>query len=262
MARLNGKDSLLLVQPSDNALGAAGFLIGDQTEHTHSYERELTDEQTKFGRILGPGQLSESLDVTFYGSTDDPGQKAVLDSIRKGTQLKVWEVEKLLNKNGKHHSLFAYTYVESLEKSAPTDGFLEISATLQVLNTSKEGEMNPLPDDVLNFGDYEYENPGEKSGEFNGEETDINPPTPVAVTGVSANPTTLSVAEGDTENIVATVAPANATNKAITFKSSDEAIATVNPQGVVTGVEEGSTTITATTADGGFTATTAVTVTL
>lgn len=32
MARLNGKDSLLLVQPSDNALGAEGFLIGDQTE--------------------------------------------------------------------------------------------------------------------------------------------------------------------------------------------------------------------------------------
>ncbi|WP_369378797.1 phage major tail protein, TP901-1 family [Lysinibacillus fusiformis] len=98
MARLNGKDSLLLVQPSDNALGAEGFLIGDQTEHTHSYERELTDEQTKFGRILGPGQLSESLDVTFYGSTDDPGQAAVLEAIKKGKQLKVWEVKSTLIK--------------------------------------------------------------------------------------------------------------------------------------------------------------------
>ncbi|WP_431811930.1 phage major tail protein, TP901-1 family [Lysinibacillus sp. FW12] len=258
MARLNGKDSLLLVQPTDNALGAEGFLIGDQTEHTHSYERELTDEQTKFGRILGPGQLSESLDVTFYGSTDDPGQTAVLEAIQKGTQLKVWEVEKHLNKNGKHNSLFAYTYVESLEKSAPTDNFLEISATLQVLNTSKKGEMNPLPDDVLNFGDYAYENPGEKTGEFNGEET----PTPVAVTGLSLNPTTLTVSEGRTESIIANVVPVNATNKSVTYTSSDEAIAIVNAQGVVTGVAEGSATITATTVDGGFTATTAVTVTL
>lgn len=258
MARLNGKDSLLLVQPTDNALGAEGFLIGDQTEHTHSYERELTDEQTKFGRILGPGQLSESLDVTFYGSTDDPGQAAVLDAIQKGTQLKVWEVEKHLNKNGKHDSLFAYTYVESLEKSAPTDGFLEISATLQVLNTSKQGELNPLPDDVLNFGDYDFEAPGEKTGEFNGEETT----TPVAVTGLSVNPTTLTVSEGRTESIVANVVPVNAANKSVTFTSSDETIATVTPQGVVTGVAEGSATITATTVDGGFTATTAVTVTL
>lgn len=258
MARLNGKDSLLLVQPTDNALGAEGFLIGDQTEHTHSYERELTDEQTKFGRILGPGQLSESLDVTFYGSTDDPGQAAVLDAIQKGTQLKVWEVEKHLNKNGKHNSLFAYTYVESLEKSAPTDGFLEISATLQVLNTSKQGELNPLPDDVLNFGDYDFEAPGEKTGEFSGEETT----TPVAVTGLSVNPTTLTVSEGRTESIVANVVPVNATNKSVTYTSSDEAIATVNVQGVVTGVAEGSATITATTVDGGFTATTAVTVTV
>lgn len=258
MARLNGKDSLLLVQPTDNALGAEGFLIGDQTEHTHSYERELTDEQTKFGRILGPGQLSESLDVTFYGSTDDPGQAAVLEAIQKGTQLKVWEVEKHLNKNGKHNSLFAYTYVESLEKSAPTDGFLEISATLQVLNTSKQGELNPLPDDVLNFGDYDFEAPGEKTGEFSGEETT----TPVAVTGLSVNPTTLTVSEGRTESIVANVVPVNATNKSVTYTSSDEAIATVTPQGVVTGVAEGSATITATTVDGGFTATTVVTVTL
>ncbi|MFJ7699993.1 phage major tail protein, TP901-1 family [Lysinibacillus fusiformis] len=258
MARLNGKDSLLLVQPFDNALGAEGFLIGDQTEHTHSYERELTDEQTKFGRILGPGQLSESLDVTFYGSTDDPGQAAVLEAIKKGMQLKVWEVEKHLNKNGKHDSLFAYTYVESLEKSAPTDGFLEISATLQVLNTSKQGELNPLPDDVLNFGDYDFEAPGEKTGEFNGEETS----TPVAVTGMAVDPTTLTVAEGATGSIVANVVPVNATNKAVTFTSSDNAIATVSAQGVVTGVAEGSATITATTVDGGFTATTAVTVTL
>lgn len=258
MARLNGKDSLLLVQPTSNALAADGFLIGDQTEHTHSYERELTDEQTKFGRILGPGQLSESLDVTFYGNTDDPGQAAVLDSIVKGTQLKIWEVEKLLNKNGKHNALFAYTYVESLEKSAPTDGFLEISATLQVLNTSKQGELNPLPDDVLNFGDYDFEAPGEKTGEFNGEETT----TPVAVTGLSVNPTTLTVAVGATDSIVANVVPVNATNKSVTYTSSDEAIATVNAQGVVTGVADGSATITATTVDGGFTATTAVTVTV
>lgn len=115
-----------------------------------------------------------------------------------------------------------------------------------------------MPDDVLNFGDYDFEAPGEKTGEFNGEET----PTPVAVTGLSVNPTTLTVAIAAMDNIVANVVPVNATNKSVTFTSSDESVARVDALGVVTGVGEGSATITATTVDGGFTATTAVTVTL
>lgn len=78
---------------------------------------------------------------------------------------------------------------------------------------------------------------------------------------MAVDPTALTIAEGATGSIVANVVPVNATNKAVTFTSSDNSIATVNAQGVVTGVAEGSATITATTVDGGFTATTAVTVT-
>lgn len=83
----------------------------------------------------------------------------------------------------------------------------------------------------------------------------------VAVTGVSVAPTTATVAAGSTESLTATVAPANATDKAVTWSSSDTAVATVSDEGVVTGVAAGSANITVTTHDGSFTATCAVTVT-
>jgi hypothetical protein len=69
------------------------------------------------------------------------------------------------------------------------------------------------------------------------------------------------VAAGATAALTATVSPANATNPAVTWSSSNTSVATVNSSGVVTGVVAGSAVVTATTVDGGFTDTTAVTVT-
>lgn len=56
---------------------------------------------------------------------------------------------------------------------------------------------------------------------------------------------------GATETLSATVAPETATDKSIKFTSNNETIATVTPvQGKVTGVKDGTATITATTANG------------
>ncbi len=70
----------------------------------------------------------------------------------------------------------------------------------------------------------------------------------VAVTSVTLDQTTASVEAGKTVTLKATVAPDNATNKTVSWTSSDTAVATV-ADGVVTGVAAGEATITA-TADG------------
>lgn len=80
----------------------------------------------------------------------------------------------------------------------------------------------------------------------------------VSVTGVTLNKTTLKLGKGTSETLTATIAPTNATNKKVTWMSSDEAVATVDASGKVTGVANGTATITVTTEDGGYTATCAV----
>ena len=84
----------------------------------------------------------------------------------------------------------------------------------------------------------------------------------VTVTGVTIDPTTATVEVGAKATLAGKVAPDNATNKGIAFKSADEAIATVDSKtGIVTGVKAGKTDITVTTDDGAKTATASVTVT-
>lgn len=85
---------------------------------------------------------------------------------------------------------------------------------------------------------------------------------PVTVTGVTLDKTTLDLVAGNSATLKATVAPENATNKTVTWASSNTAIATVDTTGKVTAVAPGTATITATAADGsGKTATCKVTVT-
>jgi uncharacterized protein (TIGR02145 family) len=72
---------------------------------------------------------------------------------------------------------------------------------------------------------------------------------PIAVDEVTLNWATASLEPSDEITLEPTVTPANATNPALTWTSSDNAIATV-ADGVVTGVAPGKATITATSADG------------
>ena len=83
---------------------------------------------------------------------------------------------------------------------------------------------------------------------------------PVAVTGVIVTPSTAEVLERKTVQLTAAVEPADATNKGVTWSSSNASVATVDSKGLVKGVSEGTVTITATTADGNYTASSTVTV--
>lgn len=89
----------------------------------------------------------------------------------------------------------------------------------------------------------------------------VNAASTYGVIGVGVSPSSDIIEVGDTLALNATVYPINATNKNVTWASSDDSVATVDSNGVVTGVAEGSATITATTVDGGKTDTCAITVT-
>ena len=82
------------------------------------------------------------------------------------------------------------------------------------------------------------------------------------VTSIVLNQGSASLADMETLQLIATVYPEEANNKAVVWESSDSTIATVDENGLVTAVSKGSATITATAADGsGVTATCWITVT-
>ena len=84
--------------------------------------------------------------------------------------------------------------------------------------------------------------------------------TSIPVTGVTISDKSFTLVKDATKTLTATVSPANASNKNVTWSSSNTSVATVSSSGVVTGVSAGNATITVTTVDGGKTDTANVTV--
>lgn len=86
--------------------------------------------------------------------------------------------------------------------------------------------------------------------------TDPDPdPSTVDVTGITLEPTSKTLAVNETFALKATVAPADATDTGVSWSSSAPDIVSVDTKGNVKALKAGTATITATTNDGGFTAT-------
>ncbi|WP_394973687.1 Ig-like domain-containing protein [uncultured Croceitalea sp.] len=82
----------------------------------------------------------------------------------------------------------------------------------------------------------------------------------VPVTGISIAPSSINLNIGETYEVIESIIPSNATNKSISWSSSDTAIATVDTNGLVNGISLGTVSITATTSDGGFIGTSSISV--
>ncbi len=84
---------------------------------------------------------------------------------------------------------------------------------------------------------------------------------PAQVSSISLSSLSLTVRLGETASLAATVSPASAAESRVLFVSSNEAVATVDAEGIVTAVSEGTATVEAVTVDGGKRAAATVTVT-
>jgi hypothetical protein len=72
------------------------------------------------------------------------------------------------------------------------------------------------------------------------------------VTGITLDPALDTIVLSDTIRLSVAIAPSNASNKTVTWSSSSPSSASVNSTGLITGKKTGTTTITATTQDGSF----------
>lgn len=79
-------------------------------------------------------------------------------------------------------------------------------------------------------------------------------PSRIAVTGVIVHPESLNLGVGEMQKVVADIQPNNATNTRVSWSSTNSAIAKVDPDGLVHGINPGVATLTVRTDDNGYTA--------
>lgn len=141
-------------------------------------------------------------------------------------------------------------------------GAVEIHGTVNALTVSPlQGEnvlfrscegLSQTVFDKIKGTDYNYIDPSYEAVQNNGAWDIVLKPIDIHVTAVSLSgfPEDNTISTGTSVTLTATVTPADATNKNLIWKSSNNAVATVDQNGKVTGVAAGTATITAISVDG------------
>lgn len=163
-------------------------------------------------------------DVAYYGKLSD------LLEFHRNDPVKVNdEYDFEVHRNNLIYENYQYT----------RNPFIDFPSWVELIwgDQSKTGVADPSRDPVYCYGE---------------------PTDPISANGVSLDESSITITARSSEKVTATVSPSNASNKRVTWNSSDESVATVNTKGVIYGISEGDAVITATTVDGGFTASVSV----
>ena len=235
------KDAIANATTVADVLGAYNTALEAQTTYTYDaqpYADQWTAfiEGTDLGHTIVPGSEMKYSEVPAINKAMTDGYSAIWNTKTNAAGATALETAKA--------NLLTATknYVQFLLDTAKdiTVGDVTYRIPADVYNTAKDAIANATTvADVLSAYNTALE-----------AQVEVTP-----VTGVSVTPAQATIRVGNTTTIKAIVTPDDATEKAVTWTSSDDTVATVDSNGVVTGVKVGTATITATTMDGSFTAT-------
>ena len=235
------KDTIANATAVADVLGAYNTALNAQTTYTYDaqpYADQWTAfiEETDLGHTIVPGSEMKYSEVPAINKAMTDGYSAIWGTKTNAAGATALETAKA--------NLLTTTknYVQFLLDTAKdiTVGDVTYRIPADVYNTAKDAIANATTvADVLSAYNTALE-----------AQVEVTP-----VTGVSVTPAQATIRVGNTTTIKAIVTPDDATEKAVTWTSSDDTVATVDSNGVVTGVKVGTATITATTIDGSFTAT-------
>ena len=181
---LTAKKVWYFIQSVKAVIGSPALLPAFQTEGGVTYGGENIDEQTKMGRIIIKSTDEHSIDLTQYFVPKDEAIKVVKDAKKNGNSVKVWRVEidesiaepvegetdvKL------YPAEFGYGMPDDVEIS-DGDDLVEASYTLNIIGKLQEGKFPLSDDDILAIEAlYEYQNPGETTGDYDEITTETKP---------------------------------------------------------------------------------------
>ncbi len=195
-------------------------------------------------------------EATIYAVADNRKKQAIC-KITVDVDIPVEQVELdassvLFEKKGETHTI---TYAIS-PKTATNKAVVFNSTDPSVATVDQNGVITAVSNGTAKIIVTAVN--GEASAEF---DVTVNIPQNVAVTGISISPSSYTFAKlGDSLTLSWTVLPTTAANKNVTFESSAPNIVSVDSNGKMTALAEGTATITVKTEDDGYKATFAATV--
>lgn len=177
-APIRGSRVWYFIQAVSAELGADAILPAFQTSGTTTIGGENIDEQTKQGRIILKATDEHAIELEQYFTPNDPASEVVKDAKISGASVKVWRVvvdESVAVGEGPgertYPAQFGYGLPDELSYDEG-DGLVTVSYTLNIVGALKDGQF-PLSDEDIAVIDslYEYQNPGETTGDYNAIET-------------------------------------------------------------------------------------------
>ena len=211
-------------------------------------------QATKDGVVLSDEYILEKIFKGQYATMTDFKKEMFNERIGKKDQLKPisfqWEGRKVTLDNFEKINELMTEAVESDLKNVQElpHGWNNILAEYTKVELLKKEIFKAYLNDTDDFKQSIYRE-------------DESKPVVIPVTSVTLNKTKESLLKGKTTTLAATINPSNATNKGVTWSSSNNSVAIVDQSGKVTAVGKGTATITVTTKDGGKKATCTITVT-
>lgn len=199
-------------------------------------------DSTSYARLNVTASRTAEIYFTFDTSSIPSG--ATITSVTANGKARVSSTTRITN-------TVMQFYSGSTAKGDNT-AFASTTATKRTLSPGSwtRSELNDLQ---LKVGGTASSSSSSKRIDFYGADITITyTEETVNVTGVSLDQSTATVGAGETITLIETVTPSNATDKSVSWSTSNSSIATVTG-GVVTGVSTGTARITVTTTDGGYT---------
>lgn len=170
-----GKKIFYFIQSVNAELGSPALLPAYRTDGSTSLGGEYLDEQTQQGRLIEKSTDEHTIDLTTYFAPKDPSVKVIEEASKNGDSVKVWEViadESVKTKDERtqeetYPAKFGYSKVGDYERSAGVTDFVEISYSLNVVGSLKDGRFPLTQEEIDQLNSvYSYQNPGETTGDY------------------------------------------------------------------------------------------------
>lgn len=179
-APVKGRRVWYFVQSVNAPIGSDAILPAFQTDGSTTLGGDNIDEQTKQGRIVQKSTDEQSIDLTQYFVPSDPASRVIEEAKVNGDSVKVWRV--VVDENSAEDEGDLKTYPAKFGYGLPdeitfSDGedLVEVSYTLQIVGRLRDGRFPLSDEDVAIIENmYEYQNPGETTGNYDDIETETD----------------------------------------------------------------------------------------